>query len=299
MSILHDTTIQVHPANNQEMFYHIHVEHTEFDPTKRTLALIHGYLGTNDDFFPLMNKYKKDYNILALDLRGHGESDSPTEISWRIEDFTFEVYQVISSFIPTNHKVDIVASSLATAIALQFTKDYPDLVNSLILISPTNKFSRNFLKQFLINVGKIAPDFVMNTLVDVFNVVMPLFVFNEKERELVVDGFNRIKNIDIATHRKIFEETTLNYHIDVYDIRKKTLIIAGLNDTTVPYSDSYELNNQLPISTMVTIPKMKHLILLKKMDLIMNLLDLWLTNDYKLLRFKHHDEDELENLFLK
>ena len=296
MSVINDTIINVHPLEPCDDYnYNIHVEYNDFDPGKTTLVFLHGYLGNNDDYEPLKEKYSDDFNVIAMDLRGHGNSDFPAEVSWSIYDFSNDVYQVISSIVPVGNKINIIATSMATAISLQLTKDYPDLVDKLLLISPTDRFTKSIFSKLMINISKHAPDKIINTLIDIANLIYPVFIFDEERKEYVKNGFNKIKNIDIDIHRKILEETVVNWRIDASDINQKTLIIAGEDDWVVPYEDSYSLNLTLPRSTMITLPKTKHNILSKWSSFLCGVIDLWLEFDYKLLRYLLHQPEEIEN----
>ena len=132
--------------------YYIHAEYTPIDKEKHTFLLLHGYLGSVEDYSVIMQKYEKHYNIIACDLRGHGESDSPLEGSWTIDDFTFDIYQVITQLLPSDHKISIIASSMSTAIALKMAADYPEIVDRLLLIYLVKKFItyiQRFYKIFL------------------------------------------------------------------------------------------------------------------------------------------------------
>ncbi len=290
MSAITDSIIQVHAPYDQNILYQLHVEHNNFEPEKSTLVFLHGYLGSSDDYNFFKQNYHDNYNIISMDLRGHGESASPYDINWNIDDFTYDCYQVISSIVPTGHKVTIMASSLATAIALQFASDYPDMVETLFLISPSNKFSKSAFTKIMLGIGKRTPNFILESVVDIFSFVYPFFVIGEEKKKFAKNGIERIKRMDINTHKKIFYETTQNVEIDVSSISCETIIIAGNKDQIVPYSDSLELNRQLKLSTLVTIDNIGHLILHAKTEFIASLLDIWMSKRYKLLRYKNHTQ---------
>lgn len=299
MSVINDAIIRVHSLGPWDDYkYNIHVEYNDFDPGKQTLVFIHGYLGNNDDYDPFKEKYSDNFNVIAMDLRGHGNSDFPSGISWSICDFSNDVYQVITSIVPEGCKVNIIATSMATAITLQLTKDFPLLVDKLLLISPTDRFSKSTISKLMLSIGKHTPDKMVNTLIDIVNLIYPFFIFDEEEKEYVKNGFTRIKGLDLDLHRKILEETVDNWKIDVSDINHKTLIIAGEDDWVVPYEDSYSLNLILPRSTLITLPKTKHNILLKWRSFLSEIIDTWLEFDYKLLRYKFHQVDKLDEILV-
>ncbi|WP_238946431.1 alpha/beta fold hydrolase [Vandammella animalimorsus] len=53
------------------------------------VLLLHGGLGSEDDFAPLLSRLQQDFHVIALDSRGHGRStlgDAPLSYAQLAED---------------------------------------------------------------------------------------------------------------------------------------------------------------------------------------------------------------------
>lgn len=277
MSTIKSSTISVYPRLSGEIpaseGCNLHVLFSEIDTTKETLLFLHGYIGSSQDYSAFINLLKDDYNIIAVNLRGHGGSEAPLDYNWKIDDFAYDIWQILDILLPEGIKVDIIASSISTAIALQLAKTYPDLVNKLFLISATDKFDVPSYAKIVFEIGKLAPSKFASSLMSLIDIFMAL-LFEDDENPL--EGFRRFKAINFEAHKKILLET-INWEIDVSNIKNKTLIIAGTADKIIPYEDSKRLNELLPNSTLLTIENSKHRILQRENELVLEILMDWLS----------------------
>jgi len=94
-----------------------------------------------DDFI----KYFEDYNILAIDYPGYGNSlGKPNEKS--ITEMSKKVYQYIDSNTKMNSEIVVMGYSIGTGVACEVASNYE--VNGLILLAPydnlTNVINTNF-----------------------------------------------------------------------------------------------------------------------------------------------------------
>ncbi|MHA2252441.1 MAG: alpha/beta fold hydrolase [Candidatus Kariarchaeaceae archaeon] len=295
---IHCQSFPVYPriqSSEEIKSYYIHAEFTPIDQEKHTLLLLHGYLGSVEDYSTIMEKYEKYYNVIALDLRGHGESDSPLEGSWTIDDFTFDIYQVITQLLPSNQKISIIASSMSTAIALKMASDYPEFVDRLLLISPTDQFSIPIWGKFLLSIGKLTPNIIAKGLIEMYGLFGSAFTFDKEEKSYVKEAYNRIRRIDIDTHKKILQETIGSWQINIDNITLPILIVAGEFDNVVPFNNSVELNNKLLDSTLIVLRNTKHHILVLRTDTLIHIMDLWLDGDNYLTNSRMHYEESILN----
>ena len=192
-----------------------------------------------------------------------------------------------------HYKVNIIASSLSTAVALEFAHQYPECVEKMFLISPTYKFNISFFNKLIMRIGKIAPDIFLTKFIDLLHNVSPHFVFDELEKQKLIEGFERVKNIDMKTHKKILIETIKNWELESLELDMKILILAGEDDKVVNYKDSKHLNEKLINSSMITLKEMKHNILHKRPELITGILEQWLSHSSSILENKMYDDKDL------
>jgi len=77
----------------------------------------------------------KDFRVYAPDLLGFGFSDKPAGVSYSAELYVDLIADFISDV--AGPPVNLVAASLGAAYCVRVAYEYPDLVNSLVLVSPT------------------------------------------------------------------------------------------------------------------------------------------------------------------
>ncbi len=285
------------PELNQQCF--LNVEATEYNSKRRTLLLLHGYLGTSQDYHEFFHVFNDNFNIIAIDLRGHGSSEQCTNpnnsIGWTISDFASDIYQIVEQSIELGQKVVVIASSLSTAIALQLATNYPEIVETMLLISPTFKFKIPKWTLGLLLLERILPKKVMhNFTIAISNFLIKLAKKNKNPqmRERRIRGLEQFKKLEWSIHRKILTQALKLWKADVSMIDHPVFIIAGTEDKIVPYIDSFQINRSLRNSAFLTIHA-KHQILISQVNLVTNILSQWLDNSEDILQMEHICGDNL------
>ncbi len=98
----------------------------------KLLLLVHGNTNSSKNWDLLMENFSHDkYTMYAPDLRGFGESTYNEKIN-RIKDFSEDLKLFCDKLNLKN--ITIIGWSAGGAIALQFTVDYQDYINKLILL---------------------------------------------------------------------------------------------------------------------------------------------------------------------
>jgi pimeloyl-ACP methyl ester carboxylesterase len=96
------------------------------------LVLIHGAFGNRRHFEPLVARLAERHRVIALDLRGHGQSGVPGE-GYRMEDFALDVLAVCRES-SMDRAVLCGHSILGAATALIAAALDPDLVAGIALL---------------------------------------------------------------------------------------------------------------------------------------------------------------------
>ena len=105
-----------------------------FKKGRKTLVFVHGLSSSSSAWVDYEKKFEGNYNILSLDLRGHGKSFRPRKYAeYAIQKFSGDLY----SLIMHEHikKFTIIAHSFATIIALDFMIKHQNLLDSAVLLS--------------------------------------------------------------------------------------------------------------------------------------------------------------------
>lgn len=116
------------------------------------VTFIHGAGGSSSIWFKQIRDFKQHFNVLLVDLRGHGKSKK--NLSQHLKKYTFDtigddVIEVLDHLkISSTHFVGI---SLGTIIAREITERYPTRTDSLILGGAIMKL--NLRGQLLMKLG--------------------------------------------------------------------------------------------------------------------------------------------------
>ena len=136
------------------------------DADRPWITFVHGAGGSSSIWFKQIRFFSKHFNLLLVDLRGHGKSKSFFDTQ-KLKKYTFksitkDVIEVLNhEKIEQSHFVGI---SLGTIIIRQIAEWYPQRVQSMILGGAILKF--NLRSRFLMTFGnwtKSHNDFVSNT----------------------------------------------------------------------------------------------------------------------------------------
>jgi pimeloyl-ACP methyl ester carboxylesterase len=119
------------------------------------VTFVHGAGGSSSIWFKQIRDFQKQYNVLLLDLRGHGESKSSLKTAFK-QKYTFsalaeDILEVIDYLkIQQSHFVGI---SLGTILIRQLAETHPKRVQSMILGGAILKM--NFRSQILMRLGNM------------------------------------------------------------------------------------------------------------------------------------------------
>ena len=110
------------------------------------LLLLHGITQNASSFDPLIRRLKSSFRIIALDCRGHGDSDKPRKVADYGSNMVEDVKNLLAQL--KIEKVHLLGTSMGAEIALRFTAYNPSSVLSLTVIGSglsSDKESENYL----------------------------------------------------------------------------------------------------------------------------------------------------------
>lgn len=119
------------------------------------VTFVHGAGGSSSIWFKQIRAYQREFNVLLLDLRGHGNSKPKISDSFK-EDYTFDIItndivEVLDAeAIVKSHFVGI---SLGTILIRNLAEKYPERVESMVMGGAIMKM--NIRSRFLMRVGNI------------------------------------------------------------------------------------------------------------------------------------------------
>ena len=107
---------------------------SEIDSKKENLFFLHGFTGSANDWKKTSQLIDNRFNKIAVDLIGHGKSDSPKEIDkYSASSINSQLLYIINQF--AKEKVILLGYSMGGRAALSFAINHPDRIKGLILES--------------------------------------------------------------------------------------------------------------------------------------------------------------------
>ncbi|GAA4766940.1 MULTISPECIES: alpha/beta fold hydrolase [Flavobacterium] len=116
------------------------------------VTFVHGAGGSSSIWYKQIREFQKHFNVLVLDLRGHGDSRKTAFTKkYTFKSIAQDVIEVIDHLkIQSSHFVGI---SLGTIVIRQLAEMYPERVKSMIMGGAILKM--NFRSQILMRVGNV------------------------------------------------------------------------------------------------------------------------------------------------
>lgn len=98
------------------------------------LVMLHGFTGSGTDWEPIAQRLSRDYQVIALDILGFGESDKPVDVTcYSMENIGGDLYKLLRELAAV--PVHLVGYSMGGRLALYLLWRYPDLFSSATLES--------------------------------------------------------------------------------------------------------------------------------------------------------------------
>ena len=108
---------------------------SESEQGKQWVTFVHGAGGSSSIWFKQIRDFQKHYNVLLLDLRGHGDSKPTLKTAFK-QKYTFsalanDILEVLDHLkIEKSHFIGI---SLGTILIRQLAEMYPERVQTMVL----------------------------------------------------------------------------------------------------------------------------------------------------------------------
>lgn len=225
--------------------------------SETTVILIHAYPLNKNMWVDQIEVLKKDFRVLALDIRGFGKSE--LKFPYTLENIVDDVINLMN-FQKINQAI-IVGLSMGGFVALRAIERNPERFNALILAdtksepdSDEAKLGRykGLVKIDKEGVNEFTDSFIKNALSKETMAEKPMMyeqvssIAKENKKEGVAAGLLAL------TSRT---DTTAG----LSKIKVPTLIIQGEFDSVIPMEAAVTLNEKIKGSKLVVIPGVGHL----------------------------------------
>ena len=193
------------------------------------ITFIHGAGGSSTIWHKQVKVLKEHFNLLLIDLRGHGMSnDLPVNNDYSLNVVVDEVVEVIQYLnIKKSHFIGV---SLGTIIITKISDLHPKIVDKVILSGAITSFSTRTL--FLLRTAQAIKGFTPNIILyRLFALIIMPSKEHRVSRRVFINEAKKIKNKAFKNWLSLLPE--IKHTIDGISklrLSKPTLFISGIED---------------------------------------------------------------------
>jgi pimeloyl-ACP methyl ester carboxylesterase len=222
------------------------------DPNGPAVLLMHGYSDSSFSYSRVLPLLDKKYRILAIDHRGHGDSDKPAS-GYEMRDFAADAAAFLDAM--SVKSAIIVGHSMGSFVAMQMALDHPSKVSRLVLVGTAAKPGNATVQEVLGMVSSL-PDPVPAEFVREFQV-------STSSPDLPKDFLDRVveESSKVPSHvwRKAMQGVAASdFTPDLKKIRVPVTIIWGEKETVFKRDEQEPLIKGLPNANFVVYPNSGH-----------------------------------------
>lgn len=216
------------------------------------LLLLHGWTQTSQFWLEYTEDFAKEYEVYAIDLRGHGKTSPLTE-QFSIEKVALDIKLLIDQL--NLKKINAIGLSYGGLVLLQFVVHNPNQVEKMVLIGASHQYAG----------GKNEE---LNNKFDLNN--LPTEFLEQLQRE----HHHGQQQIEALFNPNLKYEISLTEQ-EVKSIQTESLVISGDRDEIMGMDSAVDLHRLLPNSQLWIVPDAGHIPIIesKKSTFIQTTLD--------------------------
>lgn len=201
------------------------------DTSKEWILFIHGLGGSINTWKRQLDKFSKKFNLLLIDLDGHGKSEFiKQKLKYKSQEACNQIKEILDK--EKIKKINLMSMSLGTLVALEFTKMYPKFVKSNILAGCAVNLDRKrkFLLSFVQGIKNFLPK---NFLYKIFALILLPKKNHKLSREIFIRESLKMKRrafLDWINTLDISKERLNGYIQSINTNNIPTLFIMGKED---------------------------------------------------------------------
>jgi len=234
------------------------------------LVIIHGIGGDHTQLKNEISQFTKNYKTIALDCRGHGESDKPDNYS--LHDHVFDILGIMDHYeIKT---ASLMGVSMGSYIAQGVAIAAPERIDNLILTVPK---SNGLTSSFQRLMSEHAKELEGLNLHESILVLLKYMTFNPELMKKHIDIFEtKLSPAQFLSANKAL--SNFDFRNDLPKTKAKTLVISGKYDGLNPPSEGKICASLIPNATFVEMQYSGHAPMYEEPELYMKIIDDFLKN---------------------
>jgi len=243
----------------------INFEHfNSFDKQKDSVLMLHGFTGSLDDWQEIHPSLDDRFNYIGIDIVGHGNSDSPKEISHYTTHSLVGYLDTILNHLAISQTI-LLGYSMGGRIALNFVVSRTQKIRGLILESTSAGIKNEKERTKRITSDEELASYIENEGMEKFAVRwMDQDIFNT-QRRFSDERLKKIRNkiaqnssTGLVNTLREFSTGKMPYLTkNLSTIQSKVLLISGKLDSKF-YKLNSELVTQFPNAKHATIKNAGH-----------------------------------------
>jgi len=222
-----------------------------FVEDSKALVFIHGAGGDHTIWVYQYSRIKNNYNIAALELPGHGQSEGPGEQS--IQPYVQWVRKTMEGLDVT--KPILIGHSMGAAIAVTFALQHGDMLSGIVAVSGGARMKVNPL---IFEGLKTDPKTVIEMAAH-FSLSRKNF---ERLSRPVTESLSKVPPVVIYKDFKACDETDLTALVS--QIHVPALIVCGADDKMTPPDLSRYLQEHIEGAKLAIIEDAGHFVMMEK-----------------------------------
>jgi pimeloyl-ACP methyl ester carboxylesterase len=244
------------------------------------VVFIHGLGGDTREWALVIPELSKEIRCIAVDLRGHGQSDKPNQ-PYTQSLFAKDVVTLLDQLGISG--AYFCGASMGGYVVLKTALSYPEKVRGIILVDADPHISEHTVtvsgkwSEALHSGGLEA--LVEAQVKDVFH---PIFT---RRHDDIVNIFRESKRVPPSETpgriNKGFQIESADFRKKLKEIKAPVLIIHGQNDNIVPVENAELMHKQIPNSQLAIFPFCGHEPILERPQFFIDLLLYFIENTEK------------------
>ncbi len=219
----------------------------------QTMVFIHGFGGRAAYWEYQLEQFQADYRVIALDLRGHGYSDAPTEeegARYDVPELVADIEAALDA-LQVPQRFILVCHSFGGALSSYFVHKHPERITALVIIASAVSFQLRLAGRLLLRVPPSLLTWVREILPYV--------------------GFNAAKIYPPAHVVYLQNKNGLaswNGTEYLRAIQIPTLVILGQRDILFSDASYKEVARLIPGAEQVVVPVSAHQVMVERPDAV-------------------------------
>lgn len=206
----------------------------------KVIVMLHTSFDNLSVFHPIEDKFNSDYQVILVDLRGHGYSDKPLDIAFTdyIEDI-----KALLDYLYVD-QCALIGHEMGASIAVGFAAEHPEMVSALTLVNPTllNDMdpSERLFKKYAYKIRSWDKDeqqkfFAKHLYHSKFKV--------KKFLKQVENTNDMATKAELSAVRRSFNDNNIMYYLDKMDV--PTQIIVGKHGERTTVLEAKEVSDMI------------------------------------------------------